>query len=302
LNPSLPLLGAIEAGGTKFQCAVARGREQILASQRIETRDPGPTLQAVVGFFEQQEAIHGAIDAFGVGAFGPLDLDTASLRYGRILSTPKPGWSDADLLEPLRRRFGKPIAIDTDVNAAAIGEIELGAGRGVRSLVYVTVGTGVGGGAVIAGRTLRGLMHPEMGHISVHRDVRDAAFPGVCPFHGDCLEGLVCGPAIRQRWGVQIDALGPTHIAWSIIGGYLGQLMANLALMLSCERIVLGGGVMSGGALLPHVRASARGWLNGYLPVEVLRGDLAGYIVAPGLGERSGLVGALALALRAQSG
>jgi len=297
-----PLLGAIEAGGTKFQCALARGCEQILVSQRIETREPAATLHEVLAFFEQHQLTYGAIDAFGIGAFGPLDLDPESNSYGRILSTPKQGWSDADMLGPLRRRFGKPVAIDTDVNAAAIGELERGAGRGLRSLVYVTVGTGVGGGAVIGGSTLRGLMHPEMGHISVQRDRRDHEFPGVCPFHGDCLEGLVCGPAIRERWGTQLEALSPEHEAWSIIGNYLGQLMSNLTLVLSCERIVLGGGVMSSGALLPHVRASTRAWLNRYLPPAVLRGDLQQYIVAPGLGERSGIMGALSLARRAQSG
>jgi fructokinase len=293
-----PLLGAIDAGGTKFQCVLARGCEQVLLSQRIQTREPDATLRDVFAFFEDSQATYGGIEAFGIGAFGPLDLDPDSASYGHILSTPKHGWSNADLVGSLQRRFGKPVAIDTDVNAAALGEIERGAGRGLRSLVYVTVGTGVGGGAVIAGSTLRGLMHPEMGHISVHRDRRDHEFPGVCPFHGDCLEGLVCGPAIRERWGVQLDALGPGHEAWSIIGNYLGQLMSNLALMLSCERIVLGGGVMTGGALLPHVRASARGWLNGYLPPAALRGDLQQYIVAPGLGERSGVMGALSLALR----
>jgi fructokinase len=293
-----PLLGAIDAGGTKFQCALARGCEQILVSQRIETREPASTLRDVLAFFEHSQLTHGAIDAFGIGAFGPLDLDPNSASYGHILSTPKPGWNHADLIGPLQRRFGKPVAIDTDVNAAAVGEIERGAGRGLRSLVYVTVGTGVGAGAVIAGRPFRGLMHPEMGHISVRRDQRDQQFPGVCPFHGDCLEGMVCGPAILERWGVQLNALSAEHEAWSIIAHYLGQLMSNLALMLSCERIVLGGGVMTGGALLPHVRASARAWLNGYLPLALLRGDLQQYIVAPELGERSGVIGALSLGLR----
>jgi fructokinase len=299
---SAPLLGAIEAGGTKFRCAVARGPEQILDSLRIETGEPGPTMRAVLAFFEQAQSAHGAIDAFGIAAFGPLDLDRDSPRYGHILATPKRGWSDTDLLGPLHHRFGQPILIDTDVNAAALAEIELGAGRGLRSLVYITVGTGVGGGAVIAGQTLRGLMHPEMGHISVHRDPRDHDFPGICPFHGDCLEGLVCGPAVIERWGVQLDALERGHEGWSIIGGYLGQLVANLALVLSCERVVLGGGVMSGATLLAHVRASARARLNEYLPVTALRGDLEQYIVAPGLGDRSGLIGALALAQRALSG
>ncbi len=296
---SAPLLGAIEAGGTKFRCAVARDREQILASQRIETGEPAATLSAAVEFFERAQSEYGAIDAFGIAAFGPLDLERESPSYGRILSTPKPGWRDTDLCGPLQRRFGKPLLIDTDVNAAALAELELGAGRGLRSLVYVTVGTGVGGGAVIGGHTLRGLMHPEMGHISVHRDPRDREFRGVCPFHGDCLEGLVCGPSVLARWGVQLDALPAAHEAWSIIGGYLGQLMATLALVLSCERVVLGGGVMSGGALLPWVRASARGRLNGYLPVAALSGDLEHYIVSPGLGDHSGVIGALTLAQRA---
>jgi fructokinase len=296
----MQLWGAIEAGGTKVRCAVARGAGEVVLTRRIATTDPEQTLDAILAFFDEAQAAQGEITAFGVGSFGPLDLNLRSPTYGHILATPKRGWSGTDLVGPLHRRFAKPVAIDTDVNAAALAEIEVGAGRGLRSLAYVTVGTGVGGGSIIAGETVRGLWHPEMGHISVRRDPRDSGFAGVCPFHGDCLEGLVCGPAIRARWGAALDQIDPAREALGIIGGYLGQLAANIALMLCCERIVLGGGVMSGGALLPHIRSSTRSLLNDYLPTDALRGDMGQYITAPGLGEDSGLTGAILLAQRAR--
>src|ERR1700676_5297504 len=187
---STPLFGAIEAGGTKFQCALARGVDDIAASARIATTTPDATLSQVIAFFERAEALHGSVGAFGIGSFGPIDLDPRSLTYGHILSTPKLGWSDYDLRARLSQRFAKPIYLDTDVNAAALAEWRLGAGIGLNSLAYVTVGTGIGGGAVLGGATLRGVLHPEMGHIRVQRDPRDREFPGICPFHGDCLEGL----------------------------------------------------------------------------------------------------------------
>ncbi len=289
-------MGAVEAGGTKFECALARGTDEILASRRIATTSPTDTLGEVLQFFAQAQRAHGEAVSFGIGAFGPVDLDPSSADFGRLLCTPKRGWAGVDLRAPLLERFGKPVHIDTDVNAAALAEARCGSARPLSSLAYVTVGTGIGGGVVIEGRPLHGVLHPEMGHIAVRRDPRDAGFAGICPFHGDCLEGLASGPAIEARWGARLDALGPPHPALEIIGGYLGELAAGIALMLSCPRVVFGGGVMTGGALLPHVRRAASRRLNDYLPREPLRGDLRDFIVAPGLGERSGLVGAILLA------
>lgn len=294
-----PLYGAIEAGGTKFVCAAGYGPGEIPDGARtvIPTEAPGRTLAAVVEFFERITHKYGALAAIGIAAFGPVDLDTRSPTWGRILATPKQGWSDISLAEPLAR-FGCPVAIDTDVNAAALAEARLGAGVGVGSLAYVTVGTGIGGGIVVADRTIRGLLHPEMGHIRVQRDPRDADFAGVCPFHGDCLEGLASGPAVKARWHARAEDLPDLHPGREIVGGYLGQLAATIALMLSCERVVFGGGVVSGGRLLPHIRRSASHWLGGYLPIEARAGGFDRYIMAPGLGDLAGTAGALLLALQ----
>lgn len=295
-----PLYGAIEAGGTKVVCAAGYGPAEIPDGCRttIATTDPASTLAAIVEFFERVTGTYGALAAIGIASFGPVDVDARSPAWGRILATPKPGWSNVSMVAPLER-FGCPIAIDTDVNAAALAEARLGAGAGVGSLAYVTVGTGIGGGAVVAERTIKGLLHPEMGHIRVARDPRDAEFAGICPFHGDCLEGLASGPAVVARWGAHARNLPEEHPGREILGGYLGQLAATIALMLSCERIVFGGGVVSGGRLLPCIRRSARHWLGGYLPIETREGGFDHYITSPGLGDFAGAAGAFLLAIDA---
>ena len=294
-----PLYGAIEAGGTKIICAGGYGPAEIPDGGRavIQTGEPGPTLAAVVAFFERFTRAHGALAGIGIASFGPVDVDMRSPTWGRILATPKPAWSGVSVVAPLER-FGCPIAVDTDVNAAALAEAKLGAGAGLGSLAYVTVGTGIGGGMVVADRTIKGLLHPEMGHIRVMRDPRDGDFRGVCPFHGDCLEGLASGPAVTARWQARAQDLPPAHPAREILGGYLGQLAATIALMLSCERIVFGGGVVAGGSLLPYIRRSASHWLGGYLPVEARAGGFDRYITAPGLGDSAGTAGAFLLAMR----
>jgi fructokinase len=292
--------GAIEAGGTKFVCAAGYGPGDIPEDCHavIPTTAPAATLAAVADFFEGITPKYGPLAAIGLAAFGPVDLDTRSRTWGRMLSTPKPGWSDASLVAPLER-FACPIAIDTDVSAAALAEARLGAGAGLGSLAYITVGTGIGGGVFVADRTLKGLLHPEMGHIRVKRDPRDADFAGVCPFHGDCLEGLASGPAVKARWNTRADCLPDMHPAREILGDYLGQLAATVALMVSCERIVFGGGVVSGGRLLPYIRQSASRWLGGYLPIEARAGGFDRYITAPGLGDSAGAAGAMLLAMQA---
>jgi fructokinase len=289
------LYGAIEGGGTKFVCAVGASPQQVHESVVLPTSDPQSTLAACVEFFAGAERKLGPIDALGFACFGPLDLHVESATFGHMLATPKPAWSGVDLLGPLRSRLLMPIAIDTDVAAAALAEWRLGAGQRFGSVAYVTVGTGIGADVAPRDRQMRRLMHPEMGHITVRRDPRDA-FAGVCPFHGDCLEGLASGPAIYKRWGCELGELPPEHIAWQIIGGYLGQLATTIALVQSVEGIVFGGGVMANGSLLPHIRAAAAASLRGYLQPLADAEALDGYITAPLLGARAGIVGALLLA------
>jgi fructokinase len=301
-RPVPALYGAIEAGGTKFECALARGLDEVLARERFATTTPEDTFGRVVEFFSSHQATHGRISAFGIASFGPLDLDARSADYGRIQATPKPGWSHYDVRARLRERFAVPIHLDTDVNAAALAEWNHRSDSALRSLVYVTVGTGIGAGAVLAGRTLQGPWHPEMGHIRVPRHPQDQSFPGVCPFHRDCLEGLAAGPAIVARWGAQMSSLLADPVAREIVASYLGQLAATLTLMLSPERIVFGGGVMLGGALLPDICRSASAWLGGYLQHTLLTGSLDQFIVGPALGERSGILGAILLAASNHSG
>jgi fructokinase len=290
------LLAGIEAGGTKFVCAVARAGNDIVGETRIATTTPAATLSAALEFFASITAELGALSAMGVAAFGPVDLRPLSPTFGRILATPKPGWAGTDLVTPFARRFGCPVAIDTDVSAAALAETLHGAGRGCGTVVYITVGTGIGGGIVVEGRTLKGHLHPEMGHMRVVRHERDAEFAGVCPFHGDCVEGLASGPAIEARYGASLDRLPPGHEALGVIAHYLGQLAANVMLTLSPERVVFGGGVVRSESLLREIRAAAAKSLNGYAGFGAAESALAGVIVAPGLGERSGICGALALA------
>lgn len=293
------LYGAIEGGGTKFVCAVGTSAENILDSIVLPTAGAASTLAACVEFFSAAERKLGAIAAFGFGCFGPIDLRAHVSTFGQMLATPKPGWSGVALLKPLRARFNVPILIDTDVSAAALAEWQLGAGRGLGSIAYVTVGTGIGGGVAPHDLTTRRLMHAEMGHIFVRRDAREQDFAGVCPFHGDCLEGLASGPAIQARWRSQLDALPPHHEAWSIVGGYLGQLTATIALMVSVERVVFGGGVMANGLLLPHIRTAAASALQGYLEPLSQPAALEAYVCAPQLGTKAGIAGAFLLAQRA---
>lgn len=292
------LIGAIEAGGTKFHCLLARvAGEHVLdtlAEVRIATTTPQETLPQVVDFFTAGQQRYGRIAAFGIGAFGPVDVHDASPTYGHILKTPKAGWSGTSMIAPLQG-FDAPIVIDTDVNVAALAEYRFGAGQGVQSLAYVTVGTGIGGGVVHGGRTIKGALHPEMGHINVRRHVHDARFAGTCPFHGDCLEGMASGPAIMARYGVSLDRLPDDHPALCVIGDYLGQLAGTIMLMHSVQRVVFGGGVMQRPGLMPHVRAGVRNMLRGYLPMEHDEW-LEQLLVLPGLGDQAGRRGAILLA------
>jgi fructokinase len=295
------IYAAIEAGGTKFVCALGRADGTLLERVRFPTRDPDSTLAEASAFFDAAAQRHGALRALGIASFGPLELDPQAARYGRLLRTPKPGWHDVDLLAPFAG-LRLPIALDTDVNAAALAESVWGAGRGpdgapLECMVYVTVGTGIGGGVVVHGRTLRGLMHPELGHVPPRRHPDDLGFAGVCPHHGDCLEGLASGPAIVARLGHELGNASQHHPIWDIEADYLGQLCAQLALTVSPQRIVLGGGVMQHARLFAPIRARTRHWLGGYLARHAVEDGIDGYIVAPGLDDRSGILGALLLAI-----
>lgn len=279
--------GLVEAGGTKFVLGVATDKDCIQSSTRIETTTPAETLGAMVDWFRLQ----GPIDAFGIASFGPLELDPASPDWGHIGTTPKLHWSDADLAGSLIRAFGCPVTIDTDVNGAALAEFRWGAGQGQKVVLYFTIGTGVGGGAIIDGKILHGLSHPEMGHFRLQRHAADQNFGGCCPFHGDCLEGLASGPAIDARWGQSLSHLAADHPAHDIIACYLAQTAVTMQSIFEPGRIIFGGGVMGTPGLLQKVRDQAIVLGNGYF-----RGDPNDIIVPPGLGDRAGLLGALVLA------
>lgn len=295
-TPHGKLLGAIEAGGTKFACGLACGPGPLLDATRIDTRSPRETLTAVAEWFADQQRQRGPIAALGIASFGPIELDRQSSGYGKLLLTPKLGWTGADIVSPLRAMLACPIGLDTDVNAAALAEAQLGAGRGATSVAYVTVGTGIGVGMVLRGQPVHGRMHPEAGHISLKRDPRDLHFAGTCPFHGDCLEGLASGPAIAARYACSLSELDPAHAGHEIIANYLGQLAANLALTCSVDRVVFGGGVMQTPGLIERIRNAAKRRLNGYLQPDCYRDAIDSFVVTPGLGTLSGITGALLLA------
>lgn len=292
---SEPLFGCIEAGGTKFVLGVSRAPDQVLRTLRIPTTTPRETIDAALAFFGKAEEEVGAFTAFGVASFGPVDLDRRSPAWGRITDTPKPGWSNTDLAGVFGRRFNCPVGFDTDVNGAVLAESLWGACVGSDVAIYVTVGTGIGGGALVEERPLHGARHPEMGHMRPSRHPLDRDFAGTCPFHRDCLEGLASGPAIQARWGCSLSELPSGHEAHDIIASYLAQLVVTQQALLSPRRIVLGGGVMSTPGLIERIHAEAERLAGGYFGTH----DYATLVVPPDLGDRAGLLGALALAQRA---
>jgi fructokinase len=283
------MIGGIEAGGTKFVCAVGDAPQRVQASMSIPTGPPAATLAQVMAFFRPYP-----LRGLGLATFGPIELDRGSPAYGQILSTPKLAWQGCRIVDILQAALRVPIAVDTDVNAAALAEFAYGAGQGCDPLVYLTVGTGIGGGAVIQGRPLHGRMHPEMGHMLLARAPGDTR-PSGCPFHADCLEGLASGQALQRRFGAP-EALPPRHEAWALEALYLGQALATIAAILSPQRIIIGGGVMRQTHLLPRIREACAQALHGYLPRLKTLSDLETYIVAPGLGNQAGVIGALRLA------
>jgi fructokinase len=289
------MLGGIEAGGTKIVCAVGSSPDQILASQVVPTAEPAANFQQVCAFFDKAQALHGKIDAIGVAAFGPIDIDPGSPTYGTVQRTPKPGWAGANWVDGLGR-LPCPVTVDTDVNGAALGEWRLGAGKGFTTLAYVTVGTGIGAGVLKNGRSLSGAGHFEMGHIYPPHDYESDPFPGRCPFHKDCLEGLASGPAITDRWGISLSELPAGHQAFALQAGYLAHLAATIILTHMPDRIIFGGSVMKAPGLMERLRAATRILLAEYLYGGPAGGDLVDYLVPPALGDQSGVTGALAIA------
>jgi len=292
------LLGAIEAGGTKFVCAIADASGHLLDSIVIATTTPVETFSAVQQFFAEKIDRGRPINGFGVATFGPVEIDPSASNYGSILKTPKPGWTGANFIDALSS-LDAPIVIDTDVNGACIGEWSQGAGRGCKTIAYVTVGTGIGVGIVKNGEALSGMGHYELGHIKPPHDINRDSFKGRCPFHGDCLEGLACGPAIVDRWGADLSELPPGHDAIDLEAEYLSHLALTIILAHMPERIIFGGGVMKAAGLLERVRTKTKSLLGEYIGAAVLAGDLAQYIVPPGLGDLAGVTGAVCLAQRA---
>jgi fructokinase len=285
-----PVYGGIEAGGTKWVCAIGTSPDDLCATETIPTTAPRETIDRAVSFFERE----GPVAAIGIGSFGPVDLKPSSPTWGHITTTTKPGWAHTDVAPEIGRRLSVPVAFDTDVNAAALGEHRWGAAQGLDTFCYVTVGTGIGGGAAAGGRLVHGLVHPEFGHLRVPHDHEQDPFPGVCPYHGDCWEGLASGPALEARWGRPAVELDADHAAWPLEARYLALGLVSAICILSPERIVLGGGVMTAPGLLALVRAEAGSLLNGYIADEAVAAD--DFVTPPALGPLSGVLGAIALA------
>lgn len=290
----MPLWGAIEAGGSKFVCAVGSGPED-LQEVRFPTTTPQETLQRALDFFRPHHARQ-PLEAVGIGSFGPIDLDPPSPTFGFITNTPKPSWAHTDIVGDIRNALNVPVGFDTDVNAAALGEHRWGAARGLDTFIYLTIGTGIGGGGMTGGRLLHGMLHPEMGHIPIPHDRDRDPYQGFCPYHGDCFEGLAAGPALQGRWGQPAANLAPDHPAWQLEAHYLALALAGFICTLSPQRIVMGGGVMQQTHLLPLVHEQVREELNGYVQTPEILEEIERYIVLPELETRSGILGALALA------
>jgi fructokinase len=292
------MYGGVEAGGTKFVCVIGTGPDDIVDTARLEVTGPAETIQGAIEFFRRAIDSGIRLDAIGIGSFGPVELRHGHPRYGSITTTPKPGWSNTPMVEPFAAAFGVPVGFDTDVNAAALAEGRWGAGRGLASFVYLTLGTGIGGGAVVDGRIMHGLGHLEIGHLAVSRHPSDA-FDGVCPFHRDCLEGMACGPAIAARFGRRGEDLeGAARIAAAeLVGFYVGEGIRSIIYALAPERIVIGGGLSA----LPGVAAAARAELDRQLGgYPGLPEHAEPSFISPALlGGQAGPVGTLILAERA---
>lgn len=281
----MSVYGGIETGGSKWECAIGTGPDDLRATETIRTTTPDETIGRAIAFFERE----GPVTAIGIGSFGPVDQKVTSATWGHITSTPKPGWANTDVGQEIRRRLAVPVAFDTDVNAAALGEHRWGAAQGLDTFCYITVGTGIGGGGMANGKLLHGLLHPEFGHMRIPHDRDRDPFDGVCPYHGDCWEGLASGRAIEARWGRAAVELDGDEAVWALQAHYLALGLVCVICVLSPERIILGGGVMKEPGLLALVHREVNALMNGYL-------EAAASITLAELAPRSGVLGAIALA------
>lgn len=285
----MAIMAAVEAGGTKFNCGLGDENGNIIDQVSIPTTTPEETMKKVIEYFKDKK-----FDVMGVGSFGPIDPIKGSKTYGHITKTPKAYWSDYNLIGELKKHFDVPMEFDTDVNGAALAEAWWGAGKGFKNVMYITVGTGIGAGATVDGKMLQGLTHPEMGHISVKRHPEDT-FEWTCSFHGDCLEGMAAGPAIEKRWGKKGIELAEDNRVWEMEAYYLSQALVNYILILSPEKIIMGGGVMKQKQLFPLIHKNVKEMLNGYVDKKEILEDIENYIIYPGLGDYAGFIGSFAL-------
>jgi fructokinase len=292
----MQLFGGIESGGTKFVCMVGNGPNHLLNEERFPTTTPCETIHRVTEFFSPYVKRRELV-AVGIASFGPLDLNPHSSTYGYITTTPKPGWSQIDLYGEIRRSLNVPVAFDTDVNAAAFGEqYWIAENKSLDPFVYITVGTGIGVGVIVNGAPLHGLIHPEAGHLALPHDWQRDPFPGVCPYHGDCLEGLASGYSMSKRWGQKPESLPEMHPGWDLESDYLAFALVNLIYAYSPRRIILGGGVPQHMGLHRDVRCKVKQFMNGYVQSSLALDRIDEYILPPALGNRSGGLGAIAMA------
>lgn len=291
-----PIFGGIEAGGTKFVCAVGNADGSLIEKLHIQTEDPQKTLQRVADFFRPY-CLNKGLQRIGLGSFGPIDTELSSPTYGYITSTPKPGWQDTNIVGMLRSRLEADIVFDTDVNAAALGESLWGASRDHDPSLYLTIGTGIGGGYIKDGKPLHGMSCPEMGHIRLPHDWDKDPFQGICQYHGDCFEGLASGKALHERLGKPAETIAADHPAWQLEIDYIGQALANIILVLSPRIIILGGGVMNNIFLFTGIRKKVREILNNYVQTREIMENIDQYIVPPQLGGDAGVLGSIALVL-----
>lgn len=280
------LVGAIEAGGTKFVCAIGNEKNEIIERVSFPTTTPEETLRSVFNFFDQY-----SLASIGIGSFGPIDINESSDKYGYILSTPKIPWKNFNFLGAMKERYSIPIGWTTDVNAAALGESKFGAAKGLKNTMYITIGTGIGAGAIVNGELLAGIGHPEMGHLLVRPHNKDG-YEGFCPYHGNCLEGMAAGPSINGRLGRAGKDVDVDHEVWEFMSYYIGQALVAYTVILRPERIVLGGGVMNAPGMLEKVKKQFSSLLANYVPIP----ELDNYLVKPGLGDNAGITGSIILA------
>ena len=285
----MAVIAAVEAGGTKFICGLGNEKGEIIDKINIPTTTPEETMSKVIEYFKDKK-----FDVMGVGSFGPIDPVKSSETYGYITKTPKPYWSDYNIIGELKKHFNVPMEFDTDVNGAALAEAWWGAGKGLKNIIYITVGTGIGAGAVVNGIMLQGMTHPEMGHIFLKKHPDDK-FQGRCPFHKDCLEGMAAGPAIEDRWGKKGQEMANDDRVWEMEAYYLAQALVNYILILSPQKIIMGGGVMKQQQLFPLIRKYVQGFLNNYVYKREILEKIDEYIVYPGLGDEAGFKGSIAL-------